>query len=88
MRIKGVYKSTCDKNGIIIQYKARFVAQGFIQIEGLIYNEAYCSVATFTTTRSVALSATIEYYLHLVDVETAFLNCELMEEMNVVPPDG
>ena len=39
VRTKRVYKIKRDKNGNIFKYKARLVAQGFTQIEGLDYNE-------------------------------------------------
>ena len=83
----------CSQNGVCLQdiykYKARLIAQGFTQTEGLDYNETYSHVARFTSIRTLlALSATFGYYVHQMDVETALLNGELKKERYVVLPDG
>ena len=89
VRTKWIYKVKRDKNGNISKYKARLVAQGFTQIEGLDFNETYSPVARFTSIRTLlALSAILGYHVHQMDVETAFLNGELKEEIYVVPPEG
>ena len=71
------------------RYKARLVAQGFTQVEGIDFTETYSPVARFTSIRLVlALSALFGYVVHQMDVDTAFLNAELKEEVYVTPPPG
>ncbi|GKD97191.1 copia protein, partial [Tanacetum coccineum] len=42
---KWVYKNNKDKRGIVIKNKARLVAQGYTQEEGINYDEVFASVA-------------------------------------------
>ena len=65
------------------------VAQGFTQVEGNDFNETYSPVARFTSIRLVlALAAMFGYRVHQMDVDTAFLNAELQEEVYVASPQG
>ena len=86
---KWVYKRKRDKNGAIERYKMRLVAQGFSQVEGFDYNETYSPVARFTSIRFIlAISSILGLIVHQMDVETAFLNAELKEEIYMHPPVG
>jgi hypothetical protein len=42
-----------DERGIVVRNKARLVAQGFSQIEGIDYGETYAPVARFGSIRSL-----------------------------------
>ena len=89
VRTKWVYKIKRDKDGNISKYKARLVAMGFTQIEGIDYTETYSPVARFSTVRGLLAVATLKgYYVHQMDVHTAFLYSEIKEEIYVKPPDG
>ena len=67
----------------------RLVAQGFSQVEGIDYNETYSPVARFTSIRFIlAISSILGLIVHQMDVETAFLNAELKEEIYMHPPVG
>lgn len=42
---KWIYKNMSDKNGTVTRNKARLVAQGSTQVEGLDFDETFASVA-------------------------------------------
>ena len=72
---KWIYKIKHDANGSTEKYKARFVARGFSQKEGIDYEETFALVARYTSIRSVlALVAVMKWKIHQMDVKTAFLN--------------
>ena len=50
---KWIYKINHGTNGSIEKYKARFVARGFSQKEGIDYEETFALVARYTSIRSV-----------------------------------
>jgi len=77
------------KNGTISKYKARLVAKGYEQVYGIDYEETYAPVAKLTSLRLVlAISALLNLDIQQMDVETAFLNAELKEEVYISIPDG
>ena len=89
VKTKWIYKKKLNKFGAVERYKARLVAQGFTRVEGIDFNETYSPVARFTSIRLVlALAAMFGYRVHQMDVDTAFLNAELQEEVYVTPPPG
>ena len=89
MHTKWIYAMKYDTEGNIIKRKARLVAQGFRQVFGVNFDETYAPVTTMDTLRLVlALSAQLGLTVHQMDVETAFLNAKLDEEMYIKPPLG
>ena len=76
-------------DGIIEKYKARFVARGFSQIEGVDYDETFAPVAKFSSIRVViSVVAEMGWKVHQMDVKTTFLNGFLQEEVYLKQPQG
>ena len=76
-------------DGSIEKYKARFVARGFSQKEGIDYEETSAPVASYTSIRTIiALAAKMKWKLHQMDVKTAFLNGVIEEEVYIEQPQG
>ncbi|GJX84111.1 zinc finger, CCHC-type containing protein [Tanacetum coccineum] len=76
-------------DGTINKFKARLVIQGFRQKEGIDYFDTYAPVARITTIRLLlALAAIHNLVIHQMDVEIAFLNGNLEEEVYMKQPEG
>ena len=70
-----LYKIKYVADGNIKKYKARFVARGFSQVEGVDYDETFAPVARYTSIRSIISIATeMGWQIHQMDVKTIFLN--------------
>lgn len=69
--------------------KARLVARGFSQVEGVDFDQIFSPVVRFETVRLVlALSALEDWHLTGLDVRNAYLYGELEEEIYMEQPDG
>jgi hypothetical protein len=72
-----------------IRYKARLVARGDRQREGIDYSEVYSPVVNSQTLRTLfAVAAINDYEVEQMDAVTAFLNAPLDEELYMRIPDG
>ncbi|KAE8243175.1 hypothetical protein A4X03_0g7847 [Tilletia caries] len=82
-----VYKLKLDRDGNAARYKARLVAQGFTQREGIDFKETFAPVARLVTVRLV-ISVALALGLHLgsIDIKTAYLNGKLHEEVYMQQP--
>jgi hypothetical protein len=86
---KWLYKLKHAADGSIEKYKARFVARGFSQVEGVDYDETFASVARYTSIRAViSIAAEMGWKIHQMDVKTAFLNGLIEEEVYIEQPLG
>lgn len=87
--LKWVYKVKRDEHGHIAKHKARLVARGFVQQQGIDYEEAFAPVARMESVRLVlAVAAWEDWVVHHMDVKSAFLNGDLREEVYVAQPPG
>ncbi|GJZ40206.1 retrovirus-related pol polyprotein from transposon TNT 1-94 [Tanacetum coccineum] len=86
---KWVYRNKLDNNGIVSRNKARLVAQGYNQQEGIDYDEAYAPVARLDSIRILlAIACAHDFKLYQMDVKIAFLNGFINEEVYVAQPPG
>jgi hypothetical protein len=84
-----LYKVKQAADGSVEKYKARFVAQGFSQIEGIDYDETFAPVARYSSIRSIlALSAQMGWRIHQMDVKIALLNGIIEQEVYIEQPEG
>ena len=86
---KWIYKIKHVADGSIKKYKARFVARGFSQKEGVDYEETFARVASYTSIRVViSLASVMGWRIHQMDVKTTFLNGVIEEEVYIEKPQG
>jgi hypothetical protein len=86
---KWIYKVNQVDDGSLEKYKARFVARGFSQIEGIDYDDTFAPVARTSSIRSIlALSAQMGWRINQMDVKTVFLNKIIEEEVYIEQPEG
>jgi hypothetical protein len=86
---KWVYKMKYDSKGNVERFKARLVVNGFMQREGIDYNETFSPVLCKDSFRIIM--TLVEHYdleLHQMNVKTTFLNCDLYENVYMAQPKG
>ena len=84
-----LYNVKYAADGSIEKHKARFVARGFSQVEGIDYDETFAPVARYTSIRTImAIAVEMGWRIHQMDVKTAFLNGILEEEVYIEQPQG
>ena len=73
----------------MIHNKARLVAQGYFQVEGVDFDETFAPIAHMESIRVLlALACHLKFKLYEMDVKTTFLNAFLKEDVYVAQPKG
>jgi hypothetical protein len=86
---KWVYRNKKDERGIVIKNKARLVAQGYTQEEGIDYDEVFAPVARIEAIRLFLAYASFQRFkVYQMDVKSAFLYGKIEEEVYVCQPPG
>ena len=86
---KWVYRVKYGADGQVDKYKARYVAKGYAQVEGIDFFETYaptCKPETFRTLLAVA--AQKDLHLGQMDVKSAYLHSAIEEEIYLEQPQG
>ena len=77
-----------DESGNVVRNKARLVAQGFTQIEGIDFEETFAPVARLEVIRmTLAFASYKDFKLFQMDVKSTFLNDFIEEEVYVEQPE-
>ncbi|GKB68945.1 putative ribonuclease H-like domain-containing protein [Tanacetum coccineum] len=86
---KWVFKNKRDERSIVVKNKARLVAQGFRQEEGIDYDEVFAPVARIEAIRLfLAFASYMGFTVYQMDVKSAFLYGTIEEEVYVHQPPG
>lgn len=86
---KLVFDIKRNQDNQIEKWKARLVARGFSQREGIDYVETYAPTASPKSERMIfTISAMEDYEIVNFDVNTAFLYADIVEELYVLSPPG
>ncbi|GJR45911.1 putative ribonuclease H-like domain-containing protein [Tanacetum coccineum] len=86
---KWVYRNKKDDRGIVVRNKARLVAQGYTQEEGIDYDEVFAPVARIEAIRLfLAYASFMNFIVYQMDVKSAFLYGIIEEEVYVCQPPG
>nr|GEX85851.1 hypothetical protein [Tanacetum cinerariifolium] len=87
--LKWIYKVKLDELGGILKNKARLIARGYLQEEGIDFEESFAPVARLEAIRIfLAYAAHKNMVVYQMDVKTTFLNGNLREEVYVSQPYG
>ena len=84
---KWIYKIKYNADGSVERYKARLVALGYLQKEGIDYSETFDPVAKMTSICTLlGLATRDDIEIYQMDVKTAFMNGDLEEEIYMDQP--
>ncbi|GKC16749.1 putative ribonuclease H-like domain-containing protein, partial [Tanacetum coccineum] len=78
-----------DERGVVVRNKARLVAQGYRQEEGIDYDEVFAPLARIEAIRIfLAFASYMGFIVYQIDVKSAFLYGTIDEEVFVSQPQG
>ncbi|GJZ09790.1 putative ribonuclease H-like domain-containing protein [Tanacetum coccineum] len=83
------FRNKKDDRGIVIRNKARLVAQGYTQEEGIDYDEVFSPVARIEAIRLfLAYASFKDFVVYQMDVKSDFLYGKIEQEVYVCQPPG
>nr|GEU36970.1 putative ribonuclease H-like domain-containing protein [Tanacetum cinerariifolium] len=86
---KWILKNKRYARGIVVRNKARLVAQGHRQEEGINYDEVFAPVARIKAIRLfLAFASYMRFLVYQMDVKSAFLYGRIDEKVYVTQPKG
>ncbi|GJY47659.1 putative ribonuclease H-like domain-containing protein [Tanacetum coccineum] len=86
---KWVFRNKKDEREIIVRNKARLVAQGYTQEEGIDYDEVFAPVARIEAIRLfLAYASFMVFIVYQMDVKSTLLYGTIKEEVYVCQPPG
>nr|GFB79644.1 putative ribonuclease H-like domain-containing protein [Tanacetum cinerariifolium] len=86
---KWVYRNKKDERGIVIRNKARLVAQGHTQEEGIDFEEVFAPVVRIEAIRLfIGYASYMGFMVYQMDVKSVFLYGTIKEEVFVCQPSG
>ncbi|GJW70502.1 putative ribonuclease H-like domain-containing protein [Tanacetum coccineum] len=86
---KWLYRNKRDERGIVVKNKARLVAQGYKQEEGIDYDEVFAPVARIEAIRLfLAYASFMNFLVYQMDVKSSFLYGTIEKEVYVSQPPG
>jgi hypothetical protein len=81
---KWVFYNKQDEHGVVTRNKTRLVAKGYSQVEGLDFKDTFAPIARLESIRILlAYDTHYDFKLYQMDVESAFLNGPIKEEVYV-----
>nr|GEX08043.1 retrovirus-related Pol polyprotein from transposon TNT 1-94 [Tanacetum cinerariifolium] len=84
-----VFRNKKDERGIVVKNKAKLVAQGHTQEDGINYDEVFTPVARIEAIRLfLAYASFKDFIVYQMDVKSAFLYEKIKEEVYVCQPLG
>jgi hypothetical protein len=82
---KWIYKNKKDMDANVHIYKARLIAKGFRQVQGVDYDETFSPVAMLKSIRIIlAINTYFDFEIWQMDVKIAFLNGTQDEDMYMI----
>lgn len=89
VKCRWVYVTKRDTQGNAARHRARLVAKGFSQAEGIDYEETFAPVARLDSLRLLlAIAARLDLDAHHIDIKSAYLNGILDEDIYMDQPKG
>nr|GEY08211.1 retrovirus-related Pol polyprotein from transposon TNT 1-94 [Tanacetum cinerariifolium] len=86
--LKWIYKVKLDELGGVLKNKARLIARGYCQEEGIEFVVSFAPVARLEAIRIfIAFAAHMNIVVYQIDVKIAFLNSILREEVYISQPN-
>ena len=87
METKWIFKNKLDEHKVVVRNKARLVAQGYNQEEGIHYDGTFAPIARLEAIRLLlAFACIMDFKLYQMDVKSIFLNGTIKEDVYVEQP--